>query len=104
MLLCSVSIANQRTEVIFINNNSFTTLGIVKFIVDDDNKPVDYEDMDITWTDKKKTLQLEHGLYGITQYRPVQKIKINNKIFLMPDKIINYKSFWVKENIITIIF
>ena len=48
LLVCSISIANQKTKVAFINNGQFTTLGIVKFIVDKNNQPIDYKDMDIT--------------------------------------------------------
>ena len=96
ILMCSISGATQKTNVTFINNNSETILGIVKFVVKD-NKPVDYKNLNTRWNTKEKTLQLEPGLYGVTQYRPKQKISIDDIKYIIPDGIVGYRDFWVKD-------
>lgn len=72
--------------VAFINSRPVeTVLGLVKFIVDEKNEPVDYIILHERWSEEKKVLWLEPGLYGVTQYRPKFGI------------IINYRNFWVKN-------
>ena len=72
--------------VAFINSRPIeTVLGLVKFVVDEKNQPIDYIILNERWDDEKKVLWLKPGLYGVTQYYP----KFGT--------IVNYKSFWVKD-------
>lgn len=95
------------TKVTFINTDSKTVLGIVKFVVEKKMVPVkdpegrvlfympkmvlvDYEVLNIRWDDEIKVLELEPGYYGVTQYLPEK------------DVITDYLNFWVYNVPITI--
>ena len=65
-LLCTTVSA---TPITFINHHPYTKLGIAKFILDENGEQIDYEILNIRWTDEVKVVDLEPGLYGITQYR-----------------------------------
>ena len=72
--------------VTFVNSKpGITVLGLVKFIIDENNKSIDYVILNKRWDEEKKVLRLEPGLYGVTQYRP--KLEI----------IVGYQNFWVKD-------
>jgi len=59
-----------KTPVTFINGNpGVTELGIVKFKMEYGRK-VDYEIMNIHWDYKIYVIDLEPGVYGVTQYAP----------------------------------
>lgn len=96
ILICSISGATQKTNVTFINNNSETILGIVNFVVKD-NQPIDYKNLNTRWATKEKTLLLDPGLYGVTQYRPKQVLSIDGITYIIPDGIVCYRDFWVKD-------
>ena len=88
----AISIADG-TSVAFINGNpGVTMIGLVKFIVNDAGTPIDYELLDMQWSDQIKVIQLKPGLYGATQYAP------------MYDKIVSYKTFVVGDVSIIIEF
>jgi hypothetical protein len=74
----------STTNVTFINNEEGTLLGIVKFVVIN-NDVVDYEVMSV-WKENLKVIVLEEGMYGVTQY--------NEK----DDLIINYRQFVIKKH------
>ena len=77
--------------VVFINSNPGTTvLGLVQFIVDEKNEPIDYIILHTRWEERRKVIWLEPGLYGITKYYPRLQI------------IVGYRNFWVKDKPITI--
>ena len=77
--------------VVFVNTMpKVTVLGLVKFVVDEKNNPVDYVILNNRWYEEKKVLWLEPGLYGITQYCP----KFS--------RVIDYRYFWVKDKPILI--
>ena len=60
----------RTTPVTFINENpGETELGLVKFIMKNGQK-VDYEIMNIHWDYKIYVIDLEPGVYGVTQYAP----------------------------------
>jgi len=72
--------------VAFVNSKAgVTVLGLVKFVVNEKNEPIDYVILNERWDEKKKVLWLEPGLYGITQYCP--KLQA----------VTGYRSFWVKD-------
>jgi len=84
-LLASEKSPTAQT-VAFINSRPVeTVLGLVKFVVNEKNEPIDYIILNERWDDEKKVLWLEPGLYGITQYCP----KFGS--------ITNYMNFWVKD-------
>jgi hypothetical protein len=88
-----VKTAPTTTSVAFINENpGVTTLGLVKFIVDEAGNKTSYKLMNIRWTDKVKVIYLEPGVYGVTQYVPEY------------DKIVSYQSFVVGQEPIVIKF
>jgi len=76
---------NAQT-VAFINSMpGITVLGLVKFVVDENNKPIDYIILNECWDEEKKVLWLEPGYYGVTQYH------------LKTQHVIGYRNFWVKD-------
>lgn len=94
-VLCSgygIATASPTTFVTFINENpGETTLGLAKFTVENGNK-TDYKLMNMKWTDKVKIIDLEPGVYGVTQYVP------------MYDRIVSYQTFEVKDKPIVVKF
>ena len=100
---CAVSILPTPTtiSVAFINGNpEVTTLGLAKFILDEDGNKVDYKTLDIRWTDEKKVIHLEPGVYGVTQYHNGAKW-LNVPIY---GKIVAYQTFEVSKYPIVIEF
>ena len=60
--------AARTTPVTFINENpGKTTLGLAKFIMKD-GKAIDYKLMNMRWDYKLYVIDLEPGVYGVTQY------------------------------------
>ena len=73
LLLISFTViqATETTPVTFINENpGVTILGLAKFIVNE-NGNRDYKLMNMRWEDEKKVINLEPGVYGVTQYAPI---------------------------------
>ena len=67
----SIQTKPVTTSVAFINENpGVTTLGLVKFTVDEDGNKTGYKTLNMRWTDKVKVIYLEPGVYGVTQYVP----------------------------------
>jgi len=63
--------AARTTPVTFVNENpGVTQLGIVKFVIDENGNKVDYIMMNMTWDYKLYVVDLEPGVYGVTQYVP----------------------------------
>lgn len=90
LLVSSAVWASEKSPtaqtVAFINAiPRITVLGLVKFIVDENNEPINYTSLNKRWDEEKKVLWLEPGLYGITQYCP--KLR----------EIVSYRNFWVKD-------
>jgi hypothetical protein len=90
LLVSSAIWASEKSPtaqtVVFINSiPGITVLGLVKFIVDEDNKPIGYVILNKRWDEERKVLWLEPGLYGITQYCPKF------------DRVTGYRNFWVKD-------
>ena len=76
--------AVERALVTFINQNpGVTQLGLVKFVIDENGKKVDYKLMNMRWDYKLYVIDLEPGVYGATQYMA----KYN--------KIVGYQTFTV---------
>ena len=72
--------------VTFINSMPrITVLGLVKFIMNESNEPIDYMIIHERWVEKKKVLLLEPGFYGVTKYCPRYQT------------IVNYRNFYVKN-------
>ena len=95
LLVSSAVWASEKSPtaqmVVFVNSKpEITVLGLVKFIIDENNRPIDYVILNKRWDEKEKVLRLEPGFYGITQYCP------------RFDKIINYRNFWVKDKSVLI--
>lgn len=83
----------EKTVVTFINENpGVTTLGLAKFILDEKGNKVDYEVLDIKWNDYEKVVNLEPGVYGVTQYVPKYQ------------KVIGYQTVIVSNEPITVKF
>jgi len=89
-LMSPAVFANKKSPttqtVAFVNSRpGETVLGLVKFVVDKNNEPIDYKILNERWTEEIRIMWLEPGLYGITQYHPKSGV------------ITNYKNFWVKD-------
>lgn len=85
--------APTTVSVMFINGNpGVTALGLAKFVIDKNGEKTDFKILNIRWTDVVKIIQLEPGVYGVTQYIPVY------------DKILSYQSFTVGKEAITVKF
>jgi len=80
-------------SVAFINTQPYTILGLVKFVVNEKNEPIDYVILYEKWTETKRVLWLEPGLYGITQYAEYIDPRTNRQI----GAIVGYQDFWVKD-------
>jgi len=79
-----------KIPVTFVNEKyNHTCLGIAKFILDKDGEPIDYILLNERWCEHTKVLELEPGLYGVTQYDPHR------------DLVINYQQFWVYKHYIS---
>ena len=73
LLLISFTViqATETTPVTFINQNpGVTMLGLAKFTVDE-NGNKDYKLMNMRWDYKLYVIDLEPGVYGVTQYAPI---------------------------------
>lgn len=97
ILIVCVPIALTETlatsSVMFINGNpGVTALGLAKFVIDENGEKTDFKILNMRWTDVVKIIQLEPGVYGVTQYIP------------MYDKILSYQSFTVGKEAMTIEF
>ena len=87
------AVTATTTSVTFINENPWiTTLGLVKFIVDENGNKIDYKALNMRWADKVKVIYLEPGVYGITQYIPIY------------DKVVSYRTFVVSNEPVVIKF
>jgi len=61
----------EKIPVTFINENpGVTQLGLVKFIIDKNGEKVDYKLMNLRWDYKLYVVDLEPGVYGVTQWAP----------------------------------
>lgn len=87
VLMSSIAFA---TEVTFINNTPKTYLGLVKFKLDDNNKPNGYTILYERWEGRTKVLDLEEGMYVVTQYKEMMSM-YGKKIQILTA----YSSFWV---------
>lgn len=83
----------EKTPVTFINENpGETQLGLVKFILNDNGEKIDYKLLKLRWDYEIYVIDLEPGVYGVTQYVPRY------------DKIVGYQTFEVKDEPIIIRF
>jgi len=91
-LMCLVAWHIDRPQkVTFINTKPIvTTLGLAKFEVNKDSKPIDYEVLNIRWNYEIRTINLSPGLYGVTQC--ISEFGM----------IISYLNFWVKDKPLTV--
>jgi hypothetical protein len=83
----------QKVAVTFINNNpDVTKLGLAKFILDENGNKIDYFIAQKGWGEREKTLLLDPGIYGVTQWCPVV------------DAIVGYQDFEVTNKPLVIMF
>jgi hypothetical protein len=61
----------RTTPVTFINENpGETQLGLAKFILDDNGEKIGYKLLKLHWDYHIYVIDLEPGVYGVTQYMP----------------------------------
>lgn len=71
LLIESVAPAATTTPVTFVNENpGVTQLGVVKFVLNEKGEKVDYIMMNLQWDYHLYVVDLEPGVYGVTQYVP----------------------------------
>lgn len=86
-LTVPVTVTATTISVAFINENpGETTLGLVKFTVDEAGNKTGYKLMNMRWTDKVKVIHLEPGVYGVTQYVPEYDKIVSYQTFVVGDK------------------
>lgn len=72
-----------KISIAFINGNpGVTTLGLAKFTMDE----AGFKLMNMRWTDEKKVIYLEPGVYGVTQYVPMYNTIVSYQTFEVKDK------------------
>ena len=77
----------ETTPVTFVNENpGVTTLGLARFILNEKGEKIDYVLMNLKWNYHIYVVDLEPGVYGVTQYAPeidkiisYQTITVSNK-------------------------
>lgn len=89
-ILASEKSPTAQTVVFISSMPGSTVLGLVKFVMNERNGPIDYIILNKRWDEEKKVIWLKPGYYGVTQYCP----KFN--------KVINYRNFWVKNKSVLI--
>jgi hypothetical protein len=63
--------APRTTPITFINENpGETRLGLAKFILNERGEKVDYKLLKLYWNYHIYVIDLEPGVYGVTQYVP----------------------------------
>jgi hypothetical protein len=89
-------IADNKTvscyEVTFINTTPRSMLGLVKFVVNEENVPINYKILNERWDSQVRKFLLLPGLYGVTKYLPKSG-----------GVILDYRDFWVIDKPLKII-
>ena len=88
LMFCTISYAEDDVvSIAFINSNpGVTELGIVKFVIDENNEIIGYIILNIRWSDEKKVILLSPGLYGIIKHDTHLNKVVDHKMFLVEDE------------------
>jgi len=89
-LAAGQSLSAEKQPVTFTNSTPGSIIGLAKFEVNEEGNPIGYTVLNLRWTEQKRTVMLEPGLYGATKFEPIS------------DTILNYVSFWVEDKSIII--
>ena len=72
----------NKVPITFINENpGVTQLGLVKFVLNSHGEKVDYIVLNMVWDNKIHVIDLEPGVYGVTQYVPKGQVIVGYQTF-----------------------